>query len=82
MQEEPLLRHFRYQHLADERLRSFSEKYAGLAEHIVNSMEPSAERTLALRSLIAAKDQGVRAYLDELFPVGPTPPNRDVDVRH
>jgi hypothetical protein len=78
---EPLLRHFRYAHLADERLRAFSQRYAALAEHVVDSMAPSAERTLALRHLIAAKDQGVRALLDHLYPATEPPPNRPVDVQ-
>ena len=77
---EPLLRHFRYEHLAEERLRTFSSMYSSLAVQICAEMAPSAERTLALRDLIRAKDQGVRALLDELYPATQPPPNRPVDV--
>lgn len=61
---EPVLRHFRYSHLPVP-LRNVSMQFAALAMHLVSTLPRNAERTLALRDLLSAKDNAVRAALPE-----------------
>lgn len=42
---------------------SAQKPFCDLARHIVNSTPRNAERTVALRKLLEAKDAGVRAAL-------------------
>jgi hypothetical protein len=59
---EPLLQFFSYDHLADK-LREVSKPFGELASLIVEKLPRNAERTVALRKLLEAKDCAVRAYL-------------------
>lgn len=59
---DPLLRFFRYDHLP-ENLKEVSKQFATLAEYLNLELPPCAERTVALRKLLEAKDAGVRAML-------------------
>jgi hypothetical protein len=62
-ERDPLLRWFATAHLQPN-LRPLVEAYVVLAHQIVNSCDPSPERTLALRDLIASKDNAVRALIE------------------
>jgi len=64
MEQDRLLKFFAYAHLPAN-LQAHSKPFAELANHIVSSLQPSAERTVALRKLLEAKDCAVRAALDE-----------------
>jgi len=61
---EKLLRYFRYEHLP-EHLQAQSKPFGDLAQLLVDTLKPSAERTTALRKLLEAKDCAVRAALPE-----------------
>jgi hypothetical protein len=63
MNEERMLKWFAYSHLP-EHLQAHSKPFGELAEHIVNSVSPGPERTVALRKLLEAKDAAVRAALN------------------
>lgn len=53
---------FVYEHLP-ERLQAVSRPFGELAAHIIESLPSNAERTVALRKLLEAKDCAVRALL-------------------
>ena len=53
---------FQYAHLP-EHLQKYSKPFGELAQWIVDTIPPSAERTVAVRKLLEAKDAGVRAAL-------------------
>lgn len=55
-----ILRFFHYSHLP-ERLQAASKPFCDLARHIVETLPRNAERTVALRKLLEAKDAAVRA---------------------
>lgn len=57
---DPILHFFHYSHLPPK-LQSASAPFCGLALHIVCSLPRNAERTVALRKLLEAKDAAVRA---------------------
>lgn len=57
---DPILRFFHYAHLP-EKLQAASKPFCDLARHIVETLPRNAERTVALRKLLEAKDAGVRA---------------------
>jgi hypothetical protein len=59
---DPILRFFHYSHLP-EKLRGASKPFCDLAGHIVETLPRNAERTVALRKLLEAKDAAVRANL-------------------
>lgn len=59
---DPLLRWFEFRHLPPH-LQSVSAAFQGLAQDMVSHLEPSAERTVALRKLLEAKDAAVRAAI-------------------
>lgn len=59
---DPILRYFHYAHLPPG-LQAVSAKFYDLACFIVSSLPRNAERTVALRKLLEAKDAGVRANL-------------------
>jgi len=59
---EPMLRWFAYSHLPDP-LRIVSYQFYTLAWHLVRTLPPSTERTVALRKLLESKDAAVRAAL-------------------
>lgn len=60
--EEPILKFFAFAHLP-ERLQEFSGPFSGLAERLVSILPRNAERSVALRKLLEAKDAAVRAAL-------------------
>lgn len=62
IERDPLLRFFHYSHLP-ERLQGSSKPFCALARHIVNTTPRNAERSVALRKLLEAKDAAVRAAL-------------------
>jgi hypothetical protein len=57
---DPILRYFHYSHLPPA-LQASSRPFCELASHIVTTLPRNAERTVALRKLLEAKDAGVRA---------------------
>jgi len=57
-----MMRWFQYEHLPDY-LREVSKPFCDLAAHVVETIPGSAERTVALRKLLEAKDAAVRAAL-------------------
>jgi hypothetical protein len=59
---EPILQFFAYEHLP-ERLQAVSAPFGELAEDIVEKLPRNAERSVALRKLLEAKDAAVRALL-------------------
>lgn len=60
--EDPLLRWFAYAHLPDK-LQAVSRIYHDAAHATVAAVPASAERTVALRKLLEAKDAAVRAAI-------------------
>jgi len=76
-EREPMLRWFRYEHLSEGPMRAMSAQFAGLAWAVCDRVPGSAERTVALRKLLEAKDAAVRAVVDQLTEGGTPPgPNR------
>lgn len=61
---DPILRYFAYEHLPAA-LQDVSKKFACLVQHLIAVLPHSAERTVALRKLLEAKDAAVRANLPE-----------------
>lgn len=59
---DPILHFFHYAHLP-ERLRATSRLFFILASQIIHTVPRNAERTVALRKLLEAKDAAVRANL-------------------
>ena len=57
---DPILRYFHYTHLPAT-LQAASRPFCELAAHIVTTLPRNAERTMALRKLLEAKDAAVRA---------------------
>ena len=57
---DPILRYFHYAHLPAQ-LQAASRPFCELATHIVTTLPRNAERTVALRKLLEAKDAAVRA---------------------
>lgn len=62
LQVDAILRYFHYAHLPQV-LQERSKPFCDLARHIINTTPRNAERTVALRKLLEAKDAGVRAAL-------------------
>lgn len=59
---DAILRFFHYSHLP-AKLQSSSKPFCDLARHLIDSLPRNAERTVALRKLLEAKDAAVRANL-------------------
>lgn len=59
---DPVLHFFHYSHLP-EKLQATSRAFFLLAAHVINTVPRNAERTVALRKLLEAKDAAVRANL-------------------
>lgn len=59
---EHIMQFFAYAHLP-ERLQAVSKPFGVLAEQLVETLPSNAERTVALRKLLEAKDAAVRALL-------------------
>lgn len=60
--DDPILRFFHYEHLPLG-LRVISAPFCAQAHFIVAKLPRNAERTMALRKLLEAKDCAVRAVL-------------------
>lgn len=60
---DAILRYFYYLHLPPV-LQSASKPFCDLARHIVETLPRNAERTVALRKLLEAKDAAVRANVN------------------
>jgi hypothetical protein len=65
--DEPLLRWFAYAHLPAD-LQDASRPFCELAESVVGRHARSAERTVALRKLLEAKDAAVRCAIEARQP--------------
>lgn len=59
-----LLRYFTWSHLPAGPLRNTSQMFGILADELDVLLPDGAEKTVALRKLLEAKDAGVRAALD------------------
>lgn len=59
---EPIMQFFAYDHLPPH-LQAVSRHFGQLAQLIVATLPRNAERTVALRKLLEAKDAGVRAII-------------------
>jgi hypothetical protein len=59
---EPILQFFGYDHLPAD-LQKISMPFCELAYTVVGSLPRNAERSVALRKLLEAKDAAVRAFL-------------------
>lgn len=60
--EDPILQFFAYEHLPP-RLQETSKLFGDLARELVSFLPRNAERTVALRKLLEAKDAAVRASI-------------------
>lgn len=60
---DPILKYFAYAHLP-HKLQETSAFFADLAGIIVEKLPRNAERTVALRKLLEAKDAAVRAAVE------------------
>lgn len=61
---DPILRYFHYAHLPAQ-LQGVSSQFCALAAFLVREIPRNAERTVALRKLLEAKDAAVRANVPE-----------------
>jgi hypothetical protein len=59
---DPILRYFHYAHLP-AKLQASSKPFCDLARHIIETTPRNAERSVALRKLLEAKDAAVRAMV-------------------
>ena len=59
---EPIMQFFAYEHLPSA-MQSVSRPFCELAKSVVETLPRCAERTVALRKLLEAKDAAVRASL-------------------
>lgn len=62
--QDPILQFFAFAHLPPH-LQDVSRPFGELAERIVSTLPPNAERTVALRKLLESKDAAVRALLSK-----------------
>lgn len=60
---DAILRYFHYNHLPPV-LQASSKPFCDLARHIVETAPRNAERSVALRKLLEAKDAAVRANVN------------------
>ena len=63
LKTDPILRYFHYAHLPPG-LQPRSKPFCDLAGVIIRTTPRNAERTVALRKLLEAKDAGVRAHVE------------------
>lgn len=59
---DPILRYFHYAHLPPQ-LRGTSQMFCEMALYVVTTLPRNAERTVALRKLLEAKDAAVRSHV-------------------
>lgn len=62
MERDPIMQFFEFSHLPPA-LQVVSEPFCRLAAHTAASLPRNAERRVALRKLLEAKDAAVRAHL-------------------
>jgi len=62
LHDDPILKFFHYRHLPDA-LGEISMSFCELAVYLVETLPRNAERSVALRKLLEAKDAAVRARL-------------------
>lgn len=62
IQQDHILRYFHYAHLPPA-LQERSAPFCKLARQIIDGTPRNAERTVALRKLLEAKDAAVRAHV-------------------
>lgn len=62
IKQDEILRFFHYAHLPAA-LQPRSKPFCDLARHLINTTPRNAERTVALRKLLEAKDAAVRAHV-------------------
>lgn len=62
MENEVILQYFEFAHLPDH-LAVVSQPFCQLAQDLVHTLPRCAERSVALRKLLEAKDAAVRAAL-------------------
>lgn len=62
--ESSILRYFDYSHLSTDTLRDISELFYDLAWELESALDDGAEKAVALRKLLEAKDAAVRSALD------------------
>lgn len=60
VETDPILKFFSYEHLK-EPMREISSWFASLAYDVIRQCPRNAERTVALRKLLEAKDAAVRS---------------------
>lgn len=58
--QDRMLKWFEYSHLPPQ-LQATSAMFGEVADKIIDQIQPSPERTVALRKLLEAKDAAVRA---------------------
>lgn len=61
--ESPILRYFEFHHLGDPKLRDISSCFRAFAYTLDTHLPSGAEKSVALRKLLEAKDAAVRASL-------------------
>lgn len=66
LSEDPIGKWFKYDHLPEGEVRSTSQMFANLAGRLVQTQDPSRERSVALRKLLEAKDAAVRGMIETL----------------
>ena len=64
----PLIKYFGFAHLPEGPLRDTSAKFHNLAHDLDRSLPDCAEKTVALRKLLEAKDAAVRSSLELCWP--------------
>jgi hypothetical protein len=60
---DPILQYFSFEHLHRDDLKQVSSKFHALANDLASTLPRNAERTVALRKLLEAKDAAVRAAI-------------------
>jgi hypothetical protein len=60
--QDHVLRYFHYRHLPQP-LQFISALFCGMAREVITTIPRNAERTVALRKILEAKDCAVRAML-------------------
>ena len=60
---DPIMQFFSYKHLP-EAMQKVSAPFCELAEKVAAELPPNAERAIALRKLLEAKDAAVRAVIE------------------
>jgi hypothetical protein len=67
LRDDPILQFFHYAHLPPA-LQESSKPFCDLARHVITTLPRNAERSVALRKLLEAKDAAVRANVPPVVP--------------